>query len=310
MTATVGNSVSTRAAHASAVSRLSDLSRQLDTTQAQIASGRRLDKPADDPLAFARSAILRREAAAAGATQRAIDAGNRRLQASDTALEALANLAQRARELALQGANATYSNEDRRTLAIEIAELAAQARSLAESRDSDGQRLFAGAAAGPAYAADAAGTLVWQGFGQAPSIAIDAGTVASGITAPAVFGVTDAAAGARDLFASLGALQSALAEPDADLRAAGMATGIADLDGHVTHLADARGLLGARLARLEAETERLEKADLATARDLSKLESLEMPEAIARLQRLLTVLEAAQASFVRVSSLSLWDQLR
>jgi hypothetical protein len=35
-----------------------------------------------------------------------------------------------------------------------------------------------------------------------------------------------------------------------------------------------------------------------------------MPEAIARMQRLLTVLEAAQASFVRISSLSLWDQLR
>lgn len=311
MTEALGNNVNTRAAHGSAVTRLSTLSRQLDTTQAQIATGKRIAAPADDPIAFARAAALRREQAAAGATQRAIDAGNRRLTASDTALEALSTIVQRARELALQGANGTYSAEDRRTIAIELAELTAQARSLAESRDSDGQRLFAGAtAAGPAYAPDATGTLVWQGAGAPPTVAIDAGSVASGITAPAIFGTTDTVADTRDLFAALSALQTTLAEPDPELRATGMATAVADLDGHVTRLADARGRLGARLARLDSETERLEKAKLANAGDLSKLESLDMPEAIARLQRLLTVLEAAQASFVRISGLSLWDQLR
>lgn len=311
MTGSVGNNVNTRAAHAGAVARMSEVSRQVDSTQAQISTGRRTSEPADDPIAFARSAVLRRELAAANATQRAIDAGSRRLEASDTALESLGNLAQRARELALQGANGSYSADDRRTFALELTELTAQAHTIADSRDSEGQRLFAGAtAAGPAYAPDAAGTLVWQGAGQAPPVTIDAGSVASGITVPAIFGVTDAAANTRDLFASLVALQAALAEPDPALRAAGMATGIADLDGHVTRIADTRGLLGARLARLGSETERLEKGQLATASDLSRLESLDMPEAIARLQRLLTVLEAAQASFVRVSGLSLWDELR
>jgi flagellar hook-associated protein 3 FlgL len=304
-------SVNTSAAHASAVARLGDLSRQLDAAQAQIATGRRITAPADDPVAFARASVLRREQAATDATQRAIDAGNRRLTASDTALESLGNLVQRARELALQGANGTLSADDRNAIGIELGELAAQARSLADTRDSDNQRLFGGAIAdGPTYGADAAGATVWQGGGRAPAVAIGMAGIASGLGGPEIFGATDAARGSRTLFASLEALRTALADPDPTLRQAGSEAGIADLDGHVTRIADARGVLGARLGRLDSEGERLAKAKLSTESDLSKLESLDMTEAIARLQRLMTVLQAAQASFARVTSLSLWDQLR
>jgi flagellar hook-associated protein 3 FlgL len=304
-------SINTRAGHLAAVGRLGELSRQLDNVQGQIARARRIDVPADDPVGFARAAVLRREQAAAAATQRGIDAGNRRLSATDTALESLGNLVQRARELALQGANDTQSASDRATIALEIRELAAQARTLAETTDSDGQRLFGGAIAnGPAYAPGAEGRLVWQGGGSAPAVAIGSSSVASGSDGPSVFGLTDPVADTRDLFATLTALYAALATLDTALRQAGIDTAIGDLDGHIDRIANARGTVGARLSRLESESERLAKAGLATESDLSRLESLDMPEAIARMQRLLTVLEAAQASFVRISSLSLWDQLR
>jgi len=304
-------SINTRAGHLAAVGRLGELSRQLDNVQGQIARARRIDVPADDPVGFARAAVLRREKAAATATQRGIDAGNRRLSATDTALESLGNLVQRARELALQGANGTQSASDRATLALEIRELTAQARALAETTDSDGQRLFGGAiASGPTYAPGTEGRLVWQGGGSAPAVGIGSRSIASGSDGPSVFGITDAAADTRDLFATLTALNAALATPDAALRQTGIDTSIGDLDGHITRIANARGTVGARLSRLESESERLAKTSLATESDLSKLESLDMPEAIARMQRLLTVLEAAQASFVRISSLSLWDQMR
>ena len=304
-------SVNTGAAHMAAVGRLGDLSRQLDAVQGQIARARRIDAPADDPVGFARAAVLRREQAASAATQRGIDAGNRRLTATDTALEGLGNLVQRARELALQGANGTQSADDRATIGLEINELQAQARNIAEASDSDGQRLFGGASAsGPSYVVAADGSLVWQGGGTAPAVAIGTSSVASGSEAPAVFGVTDAIAQTRDLFAALTALRAALAEPDATLRQTGIDTAIGDMDGHISRIANARGTTGARLGRLDAEGGRLAKARLATETDLSKLESLDMPEAIARMQRLITVLQAAQASFAKVSALSLWDQLR
>ena len=303
--------VNTRAAHAAATARMGDISRQLESVQGQISRGRRITDPADDPVAFARAAVLRRAQSADAATQRGIDAANRRLTATDTALESSGHLVQRARELALQAANATQSPADRATIASELHELEATLRTLAESHDSDGQRLFAGAAGnGPAYATDQTGVTAWQGSGGAPAVTIGTSKVAGGSEGPQVFGVTDPVTGTRDAFAAFTALRAALVEPDPALRAAGIDRGIGDFDGQVDRIAAARGSLGARLARLETEDDRIAKGRLAADGDLSKLEDLDMAAAIARLQRLVTVMQAAQASFSRVTSLSLWDQLR
>jgi flagellar hook-associated protein 3 FlgL len=61
---------------------------------------------------------------------------------------------------------------------------------------------------------------------------------------------------------------------------------------------------------MEAETERLDRSQLEITSSQSKLEDTDMTEAIARLDRLSVVLEAAQASVARVSRLSLWDHIR
>lgn len=311
----VDNQVNTRAAHEAGTARMMALSAQVDALQGQIAIGKRVSVPADDPVAFSRAALLRRAENASDATQRGIDAASRRLTATDAALGSVADIVVRAKELALQGNNATLSTDDRGSLAREVVELAAAAANIAESRGSDGERLFGGAAAnGPAYAPDAAGVVRWQGAGRAPGVQVGATVVASGIEGPAAFGTTVAATGtdpaSNDVFATLTALGAALAEPDSALRQTALDAALTDLDGHVSRLADARATAGARLERLDSEGQRIASGKLATESDLSKLESLDMTEAIARLQRMLTVLQASQASFVKTSSLSLWDQLR
>ena len=299
--------VNTRAAHDAAVGRMSSLLAQLDAVQGQIATAKRVTTPADDPIAYTRAATLRRAQAAGEAQGRAIDAAVRRLGATDTALSGITDLVQRARDLALQGANGTLSGNDRATLAAEVAELARQATALADSRGDDGERLFGGAAAsGPAYAIDAAtGAAIWQGNGTPPLLALGSAAMSTGLTGPQAFGE-----GAADLFATLDGLGKALVEPDAILRTAALDTGLGNLDAQVSRLADSRASAGARLARLDAETGRIAKNRLDSETGLSKLEGLDMTEAIARLQRLSTVLQAAQASFVKVNALSLWDQLR
>ena len=95
--------INTRAAHESSVARMTSLSATIDALQGQIATGKRVTAPADDPVAFTRAAVLRRAEAAAAATQRGIDAASRRLNSTDIALEGVSNLVLRARELALQG---------------------------------------------------------------------------------------------------------------------------------------------------------------------------------------------------------------
>ncbi|KPF80289.1 hypothetical protein IP88_00535 [alpha proteobacterium AAP81b] len=303
--------VNTRANHVAKVDRLSNLQAQIDDLQTRIATTRKLATPADDPVSHARATVLRRDDASSNILKRAIDAGARRLTATDTALEGVSNLVQRARELALQGNTATVGPADRTILAAEVKELAEQFAGLAEARGSDGERLFGGAAASAAaYVRDAAGTAVWQGGGEAPRLAIGDALVATGIDGPQAFGVTDAATGAEDLFKTFDNLAAALVDADPRTRTAALEKSLAAIDGHVDRLATARATAGARLARLDSEAYRLDRSSLATKSDLSKLADLDLTEGVARLQRLVTVLQAAQGSFTKVANLSLWDLLR
>ncbi|MEI6485907.1 MAG: flagellin [Sphingomonadales bacterium] len=319
--------LSTRAGHDAAVRRLQSLTSQTAEVQEAISTGKTLARPGDDPVAFARAATLHRALGGGEVQRRTIDAAATRLSASESAIKAIADIAVRAKELALAGRNAALNSSDRAAMAAEVRELLASARGLAEARDADGQALFAGAAAAPSYGDAADGLVAWAGLGGPPEIAIAGRRMATGLTGPEVFGETaplppadpnaDPGAAApppppreRNLFDSLAHLAASLEEPRPAIFDAGMDDAISAMDGHIDRLATAQARLGARAARLEAETSRLDASQLAIKTDLSRLEDTDMTDAIARLDRLSTILKAAQASFARVSRLSLWDEMR
>lgn len=316
--------LSARVGHDAAVRRLKGLSEQLAVVQEQISTGKRLQKPGDDAIAFARIATLRRADQGSDVQRLAMDSASARLVASEVALAGIAELAVRAKELALAGRNGALNAGDRSVLALEVRELLAAARGLAETRGPDGEALFAGVGAGAAYADDAEGLAAWAGLGAPPQIATIGRRIPVGITGPEAFGVTaplDPLAPPpdpevpppprqRNLFDSLAHLAASLEETRPIFVDAAMDEAIAAVDDHVGRLAGAQALLGARAARLEAETNRLDNSQLTLKSSLSRLEDTDMTEAIARLDRLSVVLEAAQASFARVSRLSLWDDIR
>ncbi|OYZ16935.1 MAG: hypothetical protein B7Y35_03250 [Sphingomonadales bacterium 28-64-96] len=319
--------LSARVGHDAAVRRLKGLSEQLAQVQEQISTGKKLQKPGDDAIAFARIATLRRANDGAEVQRAAMDAASARLSASEVALAGIADLAARAKELALAGRNGALNAGDRKVLALEVRELLAAARGLAEARGADGEALFAGVGVAPSYADDAEGLAVWAGLGAPPEVATVGRRIAAGITGPEAFGVTEPLPPVdplapppdpgvpppprqRNFFDSLAHLADSLEEPRPLFFDAAMDEVIAAIDEHVGGLAGAQALLGARAARLEAETERLDRSQLEMKSSLSKLEDTDMTEAIARLDRLSVVLEAAQASFARVSRLSLWDDIR
>ncbi len=316
--------LSARVGHDAAVRRLKGLSEQLAQVQEQISTGKKLQKPGDDAIAFARIATLRRANDGAEVQRKAMDAASARLSASEVALAGIADLAARAKELALAGRNGALNAGDRTVLALEVRELLAAARGLAEARGADGEALFAGVGLAPTFTDDNEGLAVWAGLGLPPEVATIGRRIAAGIAGPEAFGVTaplDPLAPPpdpevpppprqRNVFDSLAHLADSLEETRPLFFDAAMDEAIAAIDDHVGGLAGAQALLGARAARLEAETERLDRSQLEMKSSLSKLEDTDMTEAIARLDRLSVVLEAAQASFARVSRLSLWDDIR
>lgn len=304
--------INTHANYLAATNRMSALSADLDQVQAQIASGKRIIAPDDDPIGAARVTQLHRALTTDAATRRAVDAAASRLAATDNALDGVGSLLARAKEIALLGGNATLNAANRATLAADAKNLAEQLLGFANRTDSDGTCLFGGARRnGQAYANDPlTGITSWQGAGSAPALALDNNLVATGIEGPTAFAGLAGANGATDAFTLLANLQAALVNPDATLRSAALADANTGLDSAIGRVADTRALVGARMARLDSETARINTSNLQLNKDLETAEGIDMAAAIARLQRLSSILSATQAGFVKVQSLSLWNAIR
>lgn len=116
----------------------------LDHTQRQIASGRRILVPSDDPIAAARALDIRESIGRLEQFDRNANMASNRLAQEESALGSVTNVLQRVRELALQANNATQSNESRRLIAIEMRQHLDQLVQIANQKDGNGGHLFSG----------------------------------------------------------------------------------------------------------------------------------------------------------------------
>lgn len=297
------------------VSRMRDLALETARLQAEIATGKKLTRPSDDPVAFGRIETIGR--AMANDTQSAanVDLAASLLQQSDDALEGIETQLQRARELAIRAANDTLSPADRAAISTELAAIVDDMFTVANSTDIRGTPLFGGAGTAPAFVRDAAGAISFAGFGEAPPIPIgESGSIAATDSGARLFGAVDEVAGApRDIFKVVSDLAFALSadgpSDPAELRAA-IDDGLSGLAAAGERIGNSRASVGARGARLELEGERLAKlsADNEIAR--SGLEDADLTSSVAELQKALLTLQATQASFAKVSQLSLFDYIR
>jgi flagellar hook-associated protein 3 FlgL len=84
---------------------------------------------------------------------------------------------------------------------------------------------------------------------------------------------------------------------------------IANLDATMDGVDQARGQIGARMNVIDSTLADNEDVTLINSATQAELRELDYPEALSRLSMQSTVLEAAQQSYVRISSLSLFNQL-
>lgn len=138
--------------------------RRVIETQEKVSSGKRVNKPSDDPVAAARIAHLDASLSRLDQyTQNSAFARNQ-LGLEETALTSVIDNLQRVRELALQGNNATASDADRKVIANEIRQTRDALLALANTTDVDGRHLFGGfnEAATP-FVKTATGSVVYNG---------------------------------------------------------------------------------------------------------------------------------------------------
>jgi flagellar hook-associated protein 3 FlgL len=136
--------VSSSTLHQDAVSTMMRAQAQLARTQNQVATGKRVQTPADDPAGAVHIIELQRQLAASSQYGVNSTAVQNRLDASEQGLADSTNVLQRVKELALQASNPTLDAAGREVIATEIRSRADELLQIANRQDPSGEYLYSG----------------------------------------------------------------------------------------------------------------------------------------------------------------------
>lgn len=117
---------------------------KLAKLQQQISTGVKLTKPSDDPAASSRALELQQSISLNSQYQVNIVLADNRLSLEESTLASVGNMIFRLKELAIQSNNASLDQTSLRAIAVEIEERTEEMLSLANTRDGNGDFLFAG----------------------------------------------------------------------------------------------------------------------------------------------------------------------
>lgn len=145
------------------VNAILDQQSKLSKTQLEVSSGKRINQPSDDPAGAARVLDIEEQIATVKQYEKNANLARTRLALEEDTLVGVENILQRVRELTVQGNNDTYNPENRRAIAAEIRTRLDELLALGNSRDANGDYLFAGYQIHNQPFAFAGGTLTYAG---------------------------------------------------------------------------------------------------------------------------------------------------
>ena len=286
------------------VSAMLDQQSQLLKTQLQLATGKRIINPSDDPTGAAELIGLSELSTITRQYQTNSDQLRARLEFEDTALNAVVDDVQRVRELAVRGLNDTNGASERTAMALEIRQILEEVVGLANSKNANGEYMFAGYQVQDSPFADTGGG-VFTYAGDSGQRQIQVGPerrIADGDSGQSVFlDIPSSGGGTESIFATLNSLATAL-EANAP-----NASSLDQLDNVLDHIVGVQASVGARLNAVDSQgsvnTALMDQLEVTR----SDIEDLDYAEAASRLSQQSVALQAAQQAFVRVQGLSLFD---
>jgi flagellar hook-associated protein 3 FlgL len=287
---------------------MSGLRHRADSLQAAIGSGQRLGRSSDDPVAASRLRLLGSKDSSAAIDLTIASRASADLMLTDSSLQSFADSVIRLKELTTQAANGILTAQQRAGIATEIDQISSEMVRLANSRDSAGHALFGGEAAGDAYAVDGAGNVSYIGTATAGELPLGEGQkVTRSLTGPEFLNFTVGGV-PSDLFAVVKDLAAALVTGSDPAQSARDAMGALDVG--LETIATRQTVVGTRLNWIDLNVERQTQMAELRSQEEADVGGTDLSEAVSKLQQTMTVLEASQASFARLSALSLFDFLR
>jgi flagellar hook-associated protein 3 FlgL len=122
------------------------LDRQYDLSQTQLAlgNGKAIQTPSDNPAAAARAIDVSSASAQNDQFTRNIQSANTKLSAEESTISSASDILDRIRTLTLEGMNGTQTDQSRQSIATELRQTLGQLVSLGNTKDGQGEYIFAG----------------------------------------------------------------------------------------------------------------------------------------------------------------------
>lgn len=284
-------------------------------TQNQLATGRRIVNPSDDPVAAARALEVtqRRDMNAQYLDNQ--KAARDALRTTEISLASLGDLLQDVRDNAMKAGNASLDDTQRRMIATDLRQQFGRLMSIANAKDANGEFLFAG------FGLAAGETQPYEG-------SVEAGVTANGdqgqrklqVSASRQLAISNSGfevfenidrvgGGKQSVFDTVRNLVAALEAPGAATIGAALPGALGNIDQALDNSLRVRADVGARSAEVDALDNAGSALDVQYQSTLSVLQDLDYNTAITNSAKLQTALTAAQKTFMQASQLSLFNYL-
>jgi flagellar hook-associated protein 3 FlgL len=136
--------ISTANSYDNTVSLLARRQAELASQQEQIATGKRVQKPSDDPVAATLAETAQNRLSRTQADLRALETARSSLQQAESGLAESGELIQKVRDLLVSAGNGTYGPSEREDIARQLEGLREQLIGVANLKDNSGRTLFGG----------------------------------------------------------------------------------------------------------------------------------------------------------------------
>jgi len=298
--------ISSSSVYEAGVTSLNDQLAKLVKTQQQIATGRRILSPEDDP---AGAALALEEEKALGVVNQYVDniaRARSKLSLEETVLTSSTSVLQNARQLVVNAGNPTLSSANRAALATALRSHYDELLSQANSKDGQGGYLFSGYKSSTQPFTQTTGAGTYAG---------DQGQLKLQISASRQLAISDSGqdvfnpgVSGSDIFATIETFITVL-NSGAAVTATDLNTALTQIDTAANNVLRIRTTVGTRLNELDATEGSNLDAAFQYESSLSNIRDLDYARALTDLTRQQTTLEAAQKTFVTVQGLSLFNYI-
>ncbi|MGF1702759.1 flagellar hook-associated protein FlgL [Photobacterium makurazakiensis] len=284
---------------------LSQNSLGINKIMQQMATGKRVLIPSDDPMASTRAMSLKREQAALSQYMGNIEQADVALKKQETYLSSATDVLLQIRDLMLWAGNDANGPDERAALADELDHLQDSLVSLVNAKDENGKYIFAGNEINSEpLVKNEDGDWVYQGDTGIREVVVGDGvTIKLNVNAQEMF-----FSGDTDIFNQLDELVAALRDPDFTQEDNDIIARSVDvLDSTLQAVSGTVTSLGSRQNALATMEDGHSEIELFNNELIGQLEDLDYADAMVQYNNYLLALQATQATYAKTASLSLFS---